>query len=247
MAAAIVETTFESRLLSRQTIAERTVAFHFEKPSGFTFRAGQFLEYSLLNPTETDAEGTTRCFSIASAPHEESLMLVTRMRETAFKRQLGLLPVGAKISVKGPYGDLVLHEDASKPAVFLAGGIGITPFRSILVDGAKRQLPHRMVLFYSNRRIEDAAFYEELEGLERLNPNFKMVQTMTAMENSRYSWGGERRQIDRAMLSRRIDDDPLPVYYVAGPPRFVTGLHEMLRETGIEERNIRAEAFDGYT
>ncbi|MCI4363282.1 MAG: FAD-dependent oxidoreductase [Thermoplasmata archaeon] len=246
MVAEAVESTFESRLLERRKVAERTNAFLFEKPSGFTFRAGQFLEFALLNPTETDAEGTTRSFSIASAPHEEALMIATRMRDTAFKRQLGELPIGAKISVKGPFGDLVLHEDASKPAVFLAGGIGITPFRSILTDAARRQLPHRMVLFYSNRRSEDATFFEEIEGLERLNPNFKMVPTMTQMENSRFSWGGERREIDRAMLSRRIDDDPHPVYYVAGPPRFVTGVHGMLRETGIEETDIRAEAFDGY-
>jgi ferredoxin-NADP reductase len=240
------ERTFEAQLLSRQTVAERTVAHHFEKPGGFTFRPGQYLEFSLLNPTETDAEGTTRCFSIASAPHEESLMIATRMRDTAFKRQLGKMPIGEKILVKGPMGDLTLHDDSTKPAIFLAGGIGITPFRSILVDSARRQLPHRMVLFYSNRRSEDAAFYEELEGLERLNPNFKMVPTMTAMENSRYSWGGERRQIDRAMLSRRIDDDPPPVYYIAGSARFVTNLSEMLRDGGVETKNIRAEVFDGY-
>src|ERR1035441_5229424 len=82
-----------SKLVSRHEVAERTTAFRFEKPSNWTFKAGQFLDMTLLNPSDTNAEGNTRSFSIASAPHEETLMVATRMRDTAFKRVLGTMPL----------------------------------------------------------------------------------------------------------------------------------------------------------
>src|ERR1043166_4970608 len=82
---------FMARLKSREHVAERTMAFHFEKPAGWTFKAGQYIDMTLLEPPETDAEGHTRGFSIASAPHEGTIMVATRMRDTAFKRVLKTL------------------------------------------------------------------------------------------------------------------------------------------------------------
>ncbi|MBZ5554233.1 MAG: hypothetical protein LAO21_16065 [Acidobacteriia bacterium] len=91
-----------SKLLSRHEVAERTIAFRFEKPSKWTFKAGQFLDMTLLDPSETDAEGDTRTFSIASAPHDETLMVATRMRDTAFKRVLNTMPLESAIKIEGP-------------------------------------------------------------------------------------------------------------------------------------------------
>ncbi len=127
-----------SKLVSRQEIAEGTMAFRFEKPSGWTFEAGQAIDITLLAPSETDAEGNTRTFTIASAPYEESLMVATRMRDTAFKRVLKVMPVGTAVQIEGPTGDLTLHNDAARTAVFLSGGIGITPFRSIAFARPKK-------------------------------------------------------------------------------------------------------------
>src|SRR5580700_11947518 len=127
------------KLISRQEVAERTVAFHFEKPPNWTFKAGQCLDITLLDPTETDAEGNTRTFSIASAPHEETLMVATRIRDTAFKRVLQSMPLGSAVKIEGPSGNLTLHNNATRAAAFLAGGIGITPFRSILFRAAKEK------------------------------------------------------------------------------------------------------------
>src|SRR5664280_1509675 len=131
-----------TKLAYRQEIAEGTMAFHFEKPPGWTFEAGQAMDISLLAPSETDAEGNTRTFTIASAPCETSLMVATRMRDTAFKRVLKVMPVGTAVRIEGPTGDLTLHNDAARTAVFLSGGIGITPFRSIAFGAAKEHLPH---------------------------------------------------------------------------------------------------------
>src|SRR5579864_1130387 len=129
-----------SKLVSRHEVAERTIAFRFEKPSNWTFKAGQFLDMTLLDPSETDAEGNTRTFSIASAPQEETLMVATRMRNSAFKRVLSTMPSGSRVKIEGPSGSLTLHNDVKRTAVFLAGGIGITPFRSIVFQAAKERL-----------------------------------------------------------------------------------------------------------
>src|SRR5215510_12916064 len=127
---------FGVKLESREKVAEGTMAFHFEKPPGFQHKAGQFVRLTLINPSETDAEGTGRTFTLASAPYERDLMIATRMRDTAFKRVLRSGAVGLEVELRGPFGALTLHDDSSRPAVFLAGGIGITPFRSIALDAA---------------------------------------------------------------------------------------------------------------
>jgi len=237
---------YSVKLRGRREVAERTMAFTFEKPVNFVFKAGQFLEITLMNPSETDAEGDSRAFSIASAPHEEMLMIATRMRDTAFKRVLGGMPVESQVRVEGPFGDLVLHNNRARAAVFLAGGIGITPFRSMVVRAAKEQIPHHLFLFYSNRRPEDAPFLEELKGLELENSNFKFVGTMTDMARSGRSWTGETGLLDHEMLSRHLKDVASPIYYVAGPPAMVTALRNMLNHAGVDDDDMRTEEFSGY-
>ena len=183
--------TYTVSLKHRREVAEGTTAFLFEKPDGLSFKAGQYLNFTLLDPPETDAEGNTRTFSIASAPDEEELMMATRMRDTAFKRVLKTMPLGAQVEIEGPYGNFTLHKNAARPAVFLTGGIGITPYRSIIRDAGRKKLPHRLLLFYSNRRPEDGAFLEELQQAERDNPNYQFVGTMTDMANSKRPWQGK--------------------------------------------------------
>ena len=235
-----------SKLVSRHEVAERTTAFRFEKPLSWTFKAGQFLEMILLDPSETDAEGNARTFSIASAPHEDTLMVATRMRDTAFKRVLQKMPLGSAVKLEGPSGDLTLHNDVKRTAVFLAGGIGITPFRSIVFRAAKEKLPHRIFLFYSNRRPEDAPFLDELQALENENPNYRLIASMTEMAKSHRPWHGESGQIRQVVLSKYLKDAVSPIYYIAGPPEMVKGLHTMINEAGVDDDNIRAEEFAGY-
>lgn len=237
---------FMSKLKSRQEVAERTIAFRFEKPTGWTFKAGQFLDMTLLDPSETDAEGNKRGFSIASGPHEETIMVATRMRDTAFKRVLKTMPLDTAVKIEGPFGDLTLQNNSTRAAVFLAGGIGITPFRSIVLRAAKEKLPHRIFLFFSNRRPEDAPFLEDLQALEKENPNYKLIASMTEMEKSQRPWNGEKGLINKEMLSKHLKDAVSPIYYVAGPPAMVKGLHEMLNKTGVDDDDIRTEEFAGY-
>lgn len=253
MSAIEVSTTFKARLLDRREVAEQTMAFFFEKPPDWTFKPGQFADLTVLNPPETDAEGNTRGFSIASAPEEDYLMFATRMRDTACKRILRSMPIGTEVKIEGPFGNLTLHNNVKRPAILLAGGIGITPFRSIVVHAAKAKSPHRIVLFHSNRRPEDAPFLAELAGLERENPNFRYVPTMTDMKDSRLPWDGASGQISHDLIARFLKPlespgffEAAPIYYIAGPPQMVVGIRSVLTNSGIDDDNIRTEEFAGY-
>jgi ferredoxin-NADP reductase len=246
MSTAATSPGFICKLKDRKEVAEGTMAFRFEKPSGWAFKAGQYIDMTLLDPSETDSEGNVRSFSIASAPHEETLMVATRMRDTAFKRVLRTMPLGTAVKIEGPSGDLILQNDSTRATVFLAGGIGITPFRSIVHWAAKEKLPNRIVLFYSNRRPEDAPFLVELQSLERDNPKYKLIGSMTEMEKSHRPWNGETGLIDQGMLGRHLKGAASPIYYIAGPPAMVKGLHEMLSKAGLNDNDICAEEFSGY-
>jgi ferredoxin-NADP reductase len=200
------------------------MAFHFEKPPGFTFKAGQALVWTLIDPPETDDEGSMRNFSIASAPVEPDLMIARRMRDSAFKRVLKTMPLGTEVRIVGPFGSLTLHENPARPAVFLAGGIGITRFRSMLRQVTEQKLLHHLFLFYSNRRPQDAAFLEEWEELEKENSNYKFIGTMTKMAGSNRVWRGKTGFINQEMLTRSIGDLTIPIYYTAGPPAMVEAM-----------------------
>jgi len=235
-----------TRLERRETVAEGTMAFHFTRPSGFQFRAGQSLTMSLIDPPEMDGKGATRTFTIASAPHETELMIATRMRDSAFKRYLKAAPAGTPLRMDGPNGEMVLHDDPARPAVFLAGGIGITPFLSMARHASREQLPNRIYLFYSNRRPEDAAFLAELQEMERRNPNYHLIATMAEAEKSTQAWSGETGFIRRDMLERHLPDTASPNYYFAGPPAMTMAMQEMLQGVGIGEDAMRYEEFYGY-
>src|SRR5713226_5716843 len=124
--------TFTSKLIGREEVAEGTMAFRFARPAGFEFKAGQSMNVGLVDPPETDGKGNRRTFSIVSAPFEGELAVATRMRDTAFKRVLKGASAGKEVELRGPAGQFTLPPGEAAPAVFLAGGIGITPFVSML-------------------------------------------------------------------------------------------------------------------
>lgn len=238
--------TFQSPLVSRELVADRTMAFRFEKPADWTYRAGQFVDITLLDPPETDVEGNTRGFSISSAPSEDVIMITTRLRDTAFKRVLQTMPLGTMVKIEGPFGDLRLHH-ADRPAVVLTGGIGITPFRSILIETIRSDggLPYRVVVFYANRRPQDAAFFDELTELATQDANLTVVPAMSGLDESQ-PWDGERGHIDASMLARHLDGVTNAIYYLTGPPAMIQGLRTMLVASGVDEDDIRTEEFTGY-
>lgn len=232
------------RLKGRREIARGTMAFHLEKPPGFAYRAGQFCELALIQPPETDGEGNSRAFTLASAPHEDDLMVATRMRDTAFKRVLKSLPLGTELLLDGPFGSFTLHGDATIPAVFLAGGIGVTPARSIALQAAHDRLPHRVTLFDSNRTPADAAFLDEFTRARTANPNFMFVATMS--EPAGGDWKGETGVITGEMVRKFVTDLNAPIYYLSGPNAMVVAMRTLLEQAGVRDHMIRTEEFSGY-
>jgi ferredoxin-NADP reductase len=172
------------KLKSKNEVATDTMEFRFEKPEGFIFKAGQFADYTITNPAETDAEGDTRGFSLG-APYEKDVIFTTRMRDTAFKRDMKNMAIGTELIFDAAYGSFTLQNNTKIPAVFLSGGIGITPMRSMILQATHDKTMHKIFLFYANKTPKDAAYLDELEAAEKENPNFKMIPSMTDAEGSK--------------------------------------------------------------
>lgn len=237
---------FKTTLINQKEVASGTMAFSFEKPADFTFKAGQYLKITLINPPETDAEGNSRLFSITSAPHEKDIMITTRMRDTAFKRVLKTLSPGTEVTIQAPMGVLTLPAESSGQVVFIAGGIGITPFRSMILDAAYHKSPLQITLFYSDKTPADTAFLSELQEVQKTYPQFKLIPIMTRMAGKPQEWQGETGHIDGAMIQKYIQNISEPVYYIAGPPDLTETIRQTLLAANVPSGNIQFEKFVGY-
>jgi ferredoxin-NADP reductase len=237
---------YKSTLLGRTEVAEGTMAFQFEKPPDFVFKAGQYIDLTLSGVQRGPSNGLTHTFSIASSLFDEDLLVTTRIRNTVFKQALSILPIGSGATIDGPMGSFSLHNNTARPAVFLAGGIGIAPFLSMLSYATGKNLRHPIVLFYANRYLEDAAFMDPLWKLERANPRFRFVPTLTRTDKNYRGWKGEKGHINSEMLVTQVGMLRGPIYYIAGPPTMVAATRRTLCEVGVDEDDIRTEEFAGY-
>jgi ferredoxin-NADP reductase len=208
------------------------------------FTPGQYFWVKLLDPPYDDEKGPRRHISVVTSPNERGVLgLCTRLRDTAFKRSLAELPVGAAVDVEEPKGNFLLPEDTDQHYVFIAGGIGITVFRCMLRFIAEEQLPYRVTLVYSNRDRESAAFLDELAELEETIPNLDVVLTMTDDPD----WDGESRRIGEELLRDHLGGELENLtYLIAGPPAMVEGVTETLQAAGVPEESLRPARFSGY-
>ena len=165
------------------------------------------------------------------------------MRDSAFKRTLREIPVGSEVEVEPPKGEFSLPEETARPLVFVAGGIGITVFRSMLRYIHEEQLPYRVTLIYSNRDRESTAFLDELRELEQALPGFRLILTMT--QDPR--WEGETRKVDGEFVTDYLGGDlDQYTFLVAGPPTMAEGMQGVLQEAGVRDENLIAERYSGY-
>lgn len=236
-----------AHLTKRFTPATGTGAFVFELDQGrLTFVAGQTCDLQLLKPLYQDDKGAIRTFSIASSPAEASLMFATRLTGSAFKRSLMEMPLGTVVEIGGPYGSFTLHQNASKAAVCLAGGIGITPFRSIIKDAVERNLAHDLTLVYSNRTAASSAFMADLTGWTRDDARFHLVATITEPAPGE-PWEHLTGFVDAAFVKSHVRVDmATAIFYVAGPDAFVAAMSKALASAGADPDNVRMEEFAGY-
>jgi ferredoxin-NADP reductase len=202
----------------------------------FKFNPGQFVDITIDKPKYKDDKGNTRAFSIASSPLDEYLMVATRLTDSAMKKSLSELEIGLLVHIDGPLGSFRFHTDESIPAVIITGGIGITPFRSIIKDVTERNIEQKIIMIYSNRTSDDATFVEDLEEWQAYNTNFEFITR----------WTAEEGHIDEPFLKKHIKNLAKPIFYVAGPPGMVAGTTKLLIESGVHEDNIKFEEFAGY-
>jgi ferredoxin-NADP reductase len=237
---------YDTCLLGYEQVAAGTRAFRLAKPPGFGYGPGQAVTLVLVDPPPGE-NSRQRIFSLVSAPFEPELAVATRMREgSAFKGALASLPAGAPIRLRGPRGSMTLPEDPLRPAVFIAGGIGITPFMSMLRQSAHDGSGRQFRLVYSNRRPEHAAFLRELEDLERRLPGFRLHATMTDMPGSERTWRGDTRRLDADVIAGACQGLIAPTYFVVGPPPFVAAAKEAIGGLGVPAEDVRTEPFHGY-
>lgn len=235
--------TYSTRLIGSEPVADRTVAFHFEKPPDFVFRAGQAIDLA-LSTVEENGQAARHAFSLVSAPCDERLTIATRLRGSRYKEGLLALPPGATVQLDGPFGNLTLHKDVARDAVMIAGGIGITPFVSIIHQAAQQRVERNLVLLYSNRCVEDAAYLDELLALARHYPGLRVIPTLTRTDMVPPAWWGRTGKIDGVLLASIAAR--APIYYLAGPPPFVEAMQAHLLDNGADENDIHSEGFYGY-
>lgn len=234
----------QAKIKEKREVAKGTLMVVFDLlDQEVDFTPGQYFWVTLVDPPHDDEKGPRRHITVVTSPNERGVLgLATRVRDSAFKRSLAELPVGAEVDVEEPKGSFLLPEDTEQPYVFIAGGIGITVFRSMLRYIAEEHLPHRVTLVYSNRDRESTAFLDELQELERAIPDLRLVLTMTDDEE----WDGETRRIDAGVLRDHLEGDLGSfTYLVAGPPAMVEAMENTLREAGVPEEQVRPERFSG--
>jgi glycine betaine catabolism B len=244
------EPQFELTLLEKQKVEGTDVmSFKFSKTS-LQYKAEQYAYFD-IGGVHNDPKDPIRHFTIASSPTEDFILISTRIRSSPYKKRLSLLESGVKIKARGPEGKFVLHEDYSKSAIFLSGGIGVTPFRSMIKYATDKQLPLRIIMFDSNRNQENILFKKEFDECSNINKNLKIIYTITdeaQNQSGTNNWQGEKGRIDKAMLARYFGDSEQnsAVFYICGPPAMIKAMQELLQDLEISSDQIMVEEFTGY-
>jgi glycine betaine catabolism B len=182
-------------------------------------------------------------------------MISTRIRDTPYKKRLSTLENGTKVKVRGPEGQFVLHQDYSKSAVFLSGGIGVTPFRSMIKYATDKQLPVKIVMFDSNRNRNNILFKKEFDDWASINKNLKIIYTISEDRHEQSSsstanddWKGEYGRINKAMILKYVDTNELndSLFYICGPPSMLKAMQYLLQDDlEIPKARIKVEEFTG--
>lgn len=240
--------------IKKEKIAKDTYSFYFERGthSNWDFLPGQYIRMTLAikNP---DNRGNSRFFTIASSPLEKDYIMITTKIiqsqvpdgtwQSSFKKRLVELTTGEKVKFFGPMGGFVLKEGEKEARVFLAGGIGITPFHSMITYANSKNLSGPITLIVSFSTHEDLVFCEELSDIAKKNPYVKIIYTITHPEDG---WKGETGRISEALIKKYLPNFIEHLYYIVGPPAMVVAIEEVVKNMGIEGNKIFIENFTGY-
>ncbi len=239
--------TFKTALIKKEKASNDAWKFFFERPPKFEYGAGQYIKM-WMDLRKPDNRGKTRYFTLSSSPMEEHLLVTTRILKSTFKLKLGSLNIGTIVKMRGPWGDFVLRQAQDKketrPLVFIAGGIGMTPFRSMLKFAEETNFNTPMTLLVSYKTPDQILFKEELSEIAKKNPSIKIITTITEPDNR--NWKGETGRIDEQMLKRHIAKLQDNLYYIAGPDPLVEAIEKLLLGMKIKKDQILTDGFPGY-
>jgi|SRR5208283_1624593 len=233
-------------LKERRTETADVMSFIFDLGGQqLEYKAGQVLDYELDALAFPDERGNRRHFTISSSPTEKGIvMFTTRMRGSGFKETLRQAPIGYELTCETPEGEFILRQgDTRLSHVFIAGGIGITPYRSILRCSADMNEPLNVLMLYFSRLSSDIIFRLQLERIARQMPTFSLVNVLTEHEEG---WKGEQGELGEAILRKWVPDPEGLCFWVSGPPGMVGTCRELLEHIGVKQQSIRTDRFMGY-
>ncbi len=234
------------KLKEVRQISSDSYDFVFTPDKPLSFRPGQYMEWT-LGHDKSDSRGLRRYFTLASSPTEKELRMGVKFYPdgSSFKKSLISMQAGDKIVATGLAGDFVLPKDKNEKLVFLAGGIGITPFRSmiqyLLDNGEKREV----ALLYSNKKISDVAYRETFDLAEK-NLGIKTVYAATSPEENISSSPNFVRRIDEKTISEKVPDYRERIFYLSGPRGMVDAFDDTLRKMGVGKKQIKKDFFPGF-
>jgi ferredoxin-NADP reductase len=227
----------------KKGIAKGTLMVEFKLEQDIIFKPGQFFFIKLPKLLYADERGDQRHFSIVNSPNDKRIIkMAARLTGSGFKKSLNELPLGTPVEIDNIMGNFTLPKNKSKPVVFIAGGIGITPFMSMLSYVNEEKLNYNITLIYSNRSKESTAFFKELVGMTMKNTNIHVVFTMS----DDIEWQGEKRMIDSKFIKDYFPKPEKNLYMVAGPPSMVEAIAKELKAAGVTDKSIITENLTGY-
>jgi ferredoxin-NADP reductase len=216
------------RLKKRYAELGEVVSFVFESLDSLTWQAGQYINLTMPDVPPVDAD---RLFTIASAPYEKDLLITTYIGTSAYKKRMAMLEPGEVIEADQLGGDFVWVDDGRKK-LYIAGGIGVTTFRSIILDQIQRKVPNNALLLYAGKN-ERRPFVAELQNAAKEDPSLEIKDYVEV----------------RLTLNQLLADVP-DVFdrtvYLAGSQKFSEDIGEGLIQKGIARNQIKYDYFDGY-
>lgn len=230
-------------LQEKVELAHTVFGFWFKPSVPLVYKAGQFLEWTLPH-AKPDSRGVRRYFTIASSPTEKDILLVTKFaprKGSSFKDALSHLPAGESLYADGLEGDFVLPSDTTVPLVFIAGGIGVTPFRSMIKYLIDTNEHRNITLLYSVRSESELVFRDVFDNAKQVGVISKYIITGTSASSI-----NNNETITPALIKECVKDVKTPLYYVSGPELMVKAFYTMLIKMGISPKSIKHDYFPGY-